>query len=57
MISDYIYVHLDGVTNSVLSKGITFENYDEIIKKVPENILLLNASKDIGEFDPHTGFQ
>ncbi|WP_034551345.1 hypothetical protein [Carnobacterium funditum] len=57
MISDYIYVHLDGVTNSVLSKGITFKNYDEIIKKVPENILLLNASKDIGEFDPHTGFQ
>lgn len=57
MVSDYIYVHLDGVTNSVLSKGITFKNYDEIIKKVPENILLLNASKDIGEFDPHTGFQ
>ncbi|MGB3161749.1 hypothetical protein [Carnobacterium sp.] len=57
MISDYIYVHLDGVTNSVLSKGITFKSYDEIIKKVPENILLLNASKDIGEFDPHTGFQ
>ncbi|MCA9766794.1 MAG: hypothetical protein KC455_10305 [Carnobacterium sp.] len=57
MISDYIYVHLDGVTNSVLCKGITFKNYDEIIKKTPENILLLNASKEIGEFEPHTGFQ
>ncbi|SEL12231.1 hypothetical protein SAMN04488700_0467 [Carnobacterium iners] len=57
MISDYIYVHLDGVTNSVLCKGIIFKNYDEIIRKIPENILLLNASKDIGEFEPHTGFQ
>lgn len=57
LVSDYIYVHLDGVTNSVLSKGVIFKNHEEIIKKVPENILLLNASKDIGEFDPHTGFQ
>lgn len=57
MSSEYIYVHLDGVTNSVLSKGLILTNYTKIIKKVPKNILLLNASEDIGDFDAHTGFR
>lgn len=57
MASEYIYVHLDSVTNSVLSKGVTLVNYAKIIKKMPKNILLLNAPKGVGELDAHTGFR
>lgn len=57
MASEYIYVHLDSVTNSVLSKGITFFDYEKIVQNKPNNILLLNTTKDIGEFDMHTGFR
>lgn len=54
---DYIYVHLDSVSNSVLSKGISFSNYKEIVQQSLKNLLLLNATKDIGEFDSYTGFR
>lgn len=54
---EYIYVHLDSVSNSVLSKGISFSNYKEIVQQPLKNLLLLNATKDIGEFDSYTGFR
>lgn len=57
MSSEYIYVHLDSVTNSVLSRGLTFFNYEKTVHTKPQNLLLLNDAKDIGEFDLHTGFR
>lgn len=57
MFSEYTYVHLDSVTNAVLSTGITqiFDNYTS--NNLPKNILLLEFSEGIGELDPHTGFR
>lgn len=55
--SESTYVHLDTIANAVLSKGITMDEYKDAVKKPPKNILLLNAPKGIGEYDPHTGFR
>lgn len=54
---DFIYVHLDSVSNSVLSKEINFSSYKNIVQQPLKNLLLLNATKDIGEYDSHTGFR
>lgn len=54
---DFIYVHLDSVSNSVLSKEVSFSDYKNIVQQPLKNLLLLNASKDIGEYDSHTGFR
>lgn len=57
MPSESTYVHLDTIANAVLSKGITMAEYKDVVKKPPKNILLLNAPKGVGEYDPHTGFR
>lgn len=57
MEKDFIYVHLDSVSNSVLSKEISFSNYKEIVQQPLKNLLLLNAAKDTGEYDSYTGFR
>lgn len=57
MPSESTYVHLDTITNAVLSKGITMAEYKDVIKKPPKNILLLNAPNGVGEYDSHTGFR
>lgn len=57
MPSEATYVHLDTITNAVLSKGITMNEYKDVVKKPPKNILLLTAPKGIGEYDSHTGFR
>lgn len=55
--NDFIYIHLDSVSNSVLSKGISFSNYRDIVQQPIQNLLLLNAGKETGEYDVHTGFR
>lgn len=55
--NDYIYIHLDSVSNSVLSKGISFSDYKDIVQQPIQNLLLLNAGKEVGEHDAHTGFR
>lgn len=55
--NDFIYVHLDSVSNSVLNKGVSFSGYKDIIQQPLKNLLLLNAAKDTGEYDSHTGFR
>lgn len=55
--NDFIYIHLDSVSNSVLTKGVNYSDYQEIIQQPISNLLLLNASKEIGEYDAHTGFR
>jgi len=55
--SETTYVHLDTITNAVLSKGFTMNEYRDAVKRPIKNILLLNAPKGVGEYDPHTGFR
>ncbi|MEK6190136.1 MAG: hypothetical protein N2A99_04005 [Carnobacterium alterfunditum] len=57
MPSETTYVHLDTITNAVLSKGFTMNEYRDAVKRPIKNILLLNAPKGVGEYDPHTGFR
>lgn len=57
MATEYIYVHLDSVTNHVLSKGMDMSNFQRSLKQTPRNILLLDAKKGVGEFESHTGFR
>ena len=57
MPSEFTYIHLDTITNAVLSKGITMNEYKDVVKKPPKNILLLNAPQGVGEYDSHTGFR
>lgn len=57
MPSETTYVHLDTITNAVLSKGFTMNEYKDAVKRPIKNILLLNAPKGVGEYDPHTGFR
>ena len=57
MATEYIYVHLDSVTNHVLSKGMDINHFQQSLRKIPKNILLLDAKKGVGEFESHTGFR
>ena len=45
MATEYIYVHLDSVTNHVLSKGMDINHFQQSLRKIPKNILLLDAKK------------
>jgi len=54
---NYLYVHLDTISNSVLFKGITLENFYQSIARKPQNLLLLDPHSKDGEYDLHTGFR
>lgn len=56
MLQDYLYVHFDGISNSILTKGMTHEDYNRYTTNRPENLLLLNPYEKEGEYEPHTGF-
>ncbi len=56
MLQDYLYVHFDGIINSILTKGMTHEDYNRYTTNRPENLLLLNPYEKEGEYEPHTGF-
>lgn len=52
-----IYVHLDGISNSVLTKGLSHQDFDRYTIHRPKNLLLLDASEPEGEYEAHTGFR
>lgn len=52
-----IYVHLDGISNSVLTKGLGHQDFDRYTVHRPKNLLLLGASEIEGEYEAHTGFR
>ena len=54
---DMLYVHIDVINNSVLSKGLTAIDFQQAITKPPKNLLLLSAIDDVGEYENHTGFK
>lgn len=51
-----IYIHYDTVGNNVLSKGITNQNSKTLLKRIPNNLLLIKGGRSIGTYDNHTGF-
>lgn len=54
---DSIYLHIDTTSNAVLSKGITNGDFSRSIVHIPKNILLLDPSQEIGEYEVHTGMR
>lgn len=52
-----IYVHLDGISNSVLTKGLDHQDFDRYTIHRPKNLLLLDTSEVEGEYEAHTGFR
>ncbi|MBO0486457.1 hypothetical protein [Vagococcus fluvialis] len=57
MLQDYLYVHFDGISNSILTKGMTHSDFNRYTTNRPENLLLLNPYEREGEYEPHTGFR
>ncbi len=55
--TDGLYVHLDSITNSVLSKGITNIDFTHSVVERPSNLLLLDPTSVEGEFESHTGLK
>lgn len=52
-----IYIHLDTTSNTVLTQGITAGDFQRGIVHQPKNILLLNPSTELGEFESHTSMK
>ncbi|MBP1043419.1 hypothetical protein I6N95_20560 [Vagococcus sp. BWB3-3] len=53
----YIYIHLDTISNSVLSKGLSIADFALSVPEKPQNILLLDPNAVEGEFESHTGLK
>ncbi|HIY57798.1 MAG TPA: hypothetical protein H9829_06325 [Candidatus Tetragenococcus pullicola] len=54
---DWIYVHIDTISNSVLTQGITAKDFHQEIIHQPKNLLLLNPSNELGEFETNTALK
>ena len=48
MSSDFMYVHLDTVSNSLFARGLSVEDFSSSLSEVPEHILLLDANETAG---------
>lgn len=55
--TEMIYVHIDTVSNAVLTQGIATKDFYQGIVHQPKNLLLLNPSSDLGEFETHTAMR
>lgn len=52
-----IYVHLDMISNSVLVKGLTTQEFYQTLTHLPKNLLLLNPASEDGEYEAHTALK
>ncbi|CAM4030546.1 hypothetical protein [Catellicoccus marimammalium] len=52
-----VYVHLDTISNSILTKGISAHDFYQSLSHIPDNIMLLNQEHDWGEFENHTAMR
>lgn len=52
-----LYIHYDTVNNYVLSKGIVNQNRQTLLRRTPENLLLIKGNRNAGHYDSYTGFQ
>lgn len=59
IVNKVIYVHLDAISNSVLTKGISVKDFQDSLLSLerPDNLLLLSPATDDGEFENHTGLR
>lgn len=54
---DLVYVHIDTTSNAILTQGITTHDFHQGIVHQPKNLLLLNPTSDLGDFEPSTGMK
>lgn len=57
MSADFIYLHLDTISNSLFARGLSVEDFSSSLPEVPAQILLLDANETEGEYEPHTGLR
>ena len=55
--TDLLYVRIDTTSNAILTQGITSKDFYQGIVHQPKNLLLLNPSSGLGEFEPHTAMR
>ncbi|ATO54638.1 hypothetical protein MK904_05225 [Loigolactobacillus coryniformis] len=51
-----VYVHLETVSNLILSYGISLQDFAGALQRVPHHLLLLTPVDLDDDVDPHTGF-
>jgi hypothetical protein len=56
-VTDLLYVRIDTTSNAILTQGITSKDFYQGIVHQPKNLLLLNPSSGLGEFEPHTAMR
>ncbi|ANK60238.1 hypothetical protein [Loigolactobacillus backii] len=56
MSADIIYIHLETVSNLILSYGISLQDFAGALKRLPSHLLLLTAVDPNDNVDSHTGF-
>lgn len=56
MNADLIYVHLETVSNLILSYGISMQDFASSLKRFPNHLLLLPPVDPDAALDTHTGF-
>ncbi|NLM68254.1 MAG: hypothetical protein GX180_13940 [Enterococcus sp.] len=52
-----VYIHLDTISNTVLTKGLTARDFQQGIVHQPKNLLLLNPTTELGEHESHTALK
>lgn len=52
-----VYIHLDTISNTVLTKGLTAYDFQQGIVHQPRNLLLLNPTTALGEYENHTALK
>lgn len=57
MTKDFLYLHLDTISNSLFARGLSVEDFSSSLIEQPEQLLLLDAQETEGEYDPHTGLR
>lgn len=55
--ADFIYVHIDNVSNAVLTQGFSTTDFRQAIIHRPKNLLLLDPSNELGEYEAHTAMK
>lgn len=57
MADQIIYIHYDTVGNNVLSKGIVNQSKNNLLKRLPQNLLLIDYKSTAGRYNNYTGFR
>lgn len=55
--ADFIYVIIDNISNAVLTRGFSTADFHQAIVHYPKNLLLLDPSSELGEYENHTAMK